>query len=117
MSDEFVKIATMEINEELQAILQILQACQNDDDVFGQVSNIEKHTHKIKGLAPMMGKDDVGSIASILDLILKKIDMPKTGFFIDLKQATDALIKAMNNEYSLAETRNRLSSTYAEFLH
>ena len=57
MSDEFIKIATEEINEELSGMGQLLSACQNDADVFSGASKFQKHTHKIKGLAPMMSKE------------------------------------------------------------
>ena len=73
MSEEFIKIATKEINDELSGISQILGSCKNDSDVSKNASVIEEHMHKIKGLAPMMGKKNVGDLAKTLDLILKKI--------------------------------------------
>lgn len=51
MSDEFMKIATQEINDELSSISTILDLCQNDADVSKNSDKIEEHMHKIKGLA------------------------------------------------------------------
>ena len=34
MSDEFIKVATKEIKEEIALITKILQKCKNDSDVF-----------------------------------------------------------------------------------
>ncbi len=66
MSDEFMKIATQEINDELSGISTILDSCQNDADVSKNSDKIEEHMHKIKGLAPMMGKENIGSLAKTL---------------------------------------------------
>ncbi len=73
MSDEFIKIATSEINEEISALEKIMSTCQNDDDVLLNADKFEKCTHKIKGLAPMMGKEMLGSFSGVLDSILKKM--------------------------------------------
>ena len=73
MSDEFVKIATQEINEEISELDKILSACQNDDDALSHADKFQKHTHKIKGLAPMMGKEELGALSSTLDTILKEV--------------------------------------------
>jgi HPt (histidine-containing phosphotransfer) domain-containing protein len=73
MSDEFIRVATQEINEELSGIRTILGSCLNDSDVSKNSQQIEAHMHKIKGLAPMMGKENVGHLAKTLDAILKKI--------------------------------------------
>lgn len=73
MSDNFFKIARKEIREELDSIQQILVQCNNDTDIFSNAVNIEKHLHKIKGLASMMDQEIVGQIAKTLDVILKHI--------------------------------------------
>ena len=56
MSDEFIQLATKEINEEILGIGDILKSCSDDALVFENSDKLQKHTHKIKGLAPMMGK-------------------------------------------------------------
>ncbi|MFQ5573110.1 MAG: hypothetical protein ACE5EJ_02540 [Nitrosopumilaceae archaeon] len=73
MSDEFTKAAVQEINDELEGNSQILNSCKNDDDIKRKCSEIEKHLHKIKGLAPMMGQKKIGELASINDALIKKI--------------------------------------------
>lgn len=73
MSDEFISLATKEINDEISGIETILNSCKNDDDVNQSSSQLQRHTHKIKGLAPMMGKEELGELSSHLDTILKKI--------------------------------------------
>ncbi|GFN39104.1 MAG: hypothetical protein YK1309IOTA_110001, partial [Marine Group I thaumarchaeote] len=72
MSDEFTQIATKEINEELTGIEVILNSCKNDEDITNNSTDIAKHFHKIKGLAPMMGQEGVGEIAALNDTLMKK---------------------------------------------
>jgi HPt (histidine-containing phosphotransfer) domain-containing protein len=99
MSDEFIKVATQEINDDLLGITTILDSCKNDADVSKNSDKIERHMHNIKGLAPMMGKENIGNLAKTLDLILKKIvsGHKVDGFFepllISIKQMTIAMAK------------------------
>ncbi|MBI3623434.1 hypothetical protein HY212_05145 [Candidatus Pacearchaeota archaeon] len=73
MSDNFHKIARQEIQEELDNLKQILLQCSNDNDISNNGNKIEKHLHKIKGLAPMMDQNNVGEIAKLNDIILRHI--------------------------------------------
>jgi len=73
MSDEFIAVATKEVNEDLESLDNILKSCANDVDVFQNSAQFQKHTHKIKGLAPMMGKEPLGNLSSLLDDVLKKL--------------------------------------------
>lgn len=73
MSDEFLKVATAEINDEISEIQNILNSCHNSLDASANAAKIQKSTHKIKGLAPMMGKEELGNLSSLLDSVLKKI--------------------------------------------
>lgn len=73
MSEEFIAIATQEINDELAEIDSTLNSCNNDKQVYENSKKIQTHTHKIKGLAPMMGKEALGEVCVGLDLIMKKI--------------------------------------------
>ncbi|MBI1829112.1 MAG: Hpt domain-containing protein [Thaumarchaeota archaeon] len=73
MSDNFLKIARQEIQEELDSLKQILLQCNDDNDISNNGNKIEKHLHKIKGLAPMMGQNNVGEIAKLNDIILRHI--------------------------------------------
>jgi hypothetical protein len=75
MSDEFIKVSTLEINEEIASIKKILESCKTDSDVSKNSHDIEGHFHKIKGLAPMMGKPQM----------FQKILMTLKVIFIKLK--------------------------------
>jgi len=72
MSDEFIKIATNEINDDISQMEHNLESCRNDDDIKLNADKFQKHTHKIKGLAPMMGKEELGNLSSLLDELFKK---------------------------------------------
>lgn len=73
MSDNFLKLARKEIQEELDSLEKIITNCKDDFDVSNNAQGIEKHLHKIKGLAPMMCQEGVGEIASVTDVILKHV--------------------------------------------
>lgn len=73
MSDEFISLATKEINEEISELDKMLTSCQNDIAVLFNAEKFQKHTHKIKGLAPMMGKEELGGLSALLDGLLKKM--------------------------------------------
>lgn len=73
MSEEFLKIARKEIQEDIDQIQKILKSCKNDKDVESNAVEIEKYFHKIKGLAPMMGQKSIGDIAKTLDQMLKYV--------------------------------------------
>ncbi len=73
MSDDFLKVARQEIKDELDRMERIISNCKNDEHIFMNSEQIELHLHKIKGLAPMMGQDKVGEIATTCDTVLKHI--------------------------------------------
>ena len=73
MSDEFLAVATREIDEDLAELAMLFTSCKNDHDVISNADNFQKHTHKIKGLAPMMGKTSLGKISDSLDTLLTTI--------------------------------------------
>jgi chemotaxis protein histidine kinase CheA len=73
MSDEFLRIARQEIQTEIDNLKDIFLICANDEQLYEKSIDIEKHMHKIKGLAPMMGHEKVGEIARISDIILKHV--------------------------------------------
>ncbi|MGD2106671.1 MAG: Hpt domain-containing protein [Nitrosopumilaceae archaeon] len=111
MSDEFLKVATREINQELSAISQILGSCQNNSDVSKNSGEIEAHMHKIKGLAPMMGKETVGELAKTLDIILKKIVAGQNvpNFFESLSLSVDEMKVAMEKPHALGKIQKDIS--------
>ena len=73
MSEEFIIAATQEINEEITGIQRILNYCKNNSDLSVNAEEILKHTNKIKGLAPMIDKEDLGLLSAMLDSVLQKI--------------------------------------------
>lgn len=78
MSEEFLRIAKEEVSQDIAEIGNLLNHCSNDADITKHASDIEKHIHKIKGLAPMMGQEQIGNIATLLDKLLKVILSGKT---------------------------------------
>ena len=112
MSDEFIETATRELNEEIFELDKILSTCQNDANVFSSAEKFQKHTHKIKGLAPMMGKEDLGNFSAILDSILKKMMNGVTinGVFNVLSDSISSMKQCMSGpDYNLAEIKIRIS--------
>ncbi|MFQ5440115.1 MAG: hypothetical protein ACE5DL_01490 [Nitrosopumilaceae archaeon] len=111
LSDEFKKVATQEINEDLSQITIILDSCKNDEDVSKNSTKIEKHMHNIKGLAPMMGKEAIGTLAKNLDSILKKImsGYKVNGIFEPLCTAVKQMKKSMSGTHNMEEIQSQIS--------
>ena len=111
MSDEFLRVATAEINEELSAIRTILDSCQNDSDISKNSYKIEQGMHKIKGLAPMMGKQNIGDLAKTLDMILKKIiaGQKVDNFLNPLCVSVDHMTEAMEKSRDLGSIHKEIS--------
>lgn len=112
MSDEFLEVATKEINEDISELEKIMSSCATDADVLLNVSKFQKHTHKIKGLAPMMGKENLGGISSSLDLIFKKISNGSIvdGIFSILNDVIPNMKFVMiEPDYDLKEIKQKIS--------
>ncbi|MDE1844195.1 MAG: hypothetical protein KGI10_02565 [Thaumarchaeota archaeon] len=73
MSDEFLRVARQEIQSEIDILNEIFLICTNDEQLYEKSTEIEKHMHKIKGLAPMMEQEKMGEIARISDIVLKHV--------------------------------------------
>ena len=73
MSDEFLAVATKEISGDISELQTIFSNCISDADVLSNAEKLQKFTHKIKGLSPMMGRTDLGTLAASLDSIFKKL--------------------------------------------
>ena len=118
MSDEFLKVATQEINDELSSITKILDSCKNDADVSKNSDKIEQHMHKIKGLAPMMGKENVGNLAKALDFVLKKIisGYHVDGFFEPLSISIKQMTTAMEKTHDLGEVQVQISDIASKII-
>ena len=73
MSDNFLRVAQKEVKKDIEDIEAIIDSCKNDSDIFTSATRIGKHLHKIKGLAPMMGQNDLGEISQLADKLIKHI--------------------------------------------
>ncbi len=119
LSDEFTQQATKEINEELDHNSQILKSCQNDEDISNKCSEIEKHLHKIKGLAPMMGQKKLGELASLNDELIKKILEGKKikGIFDTINQSNKLMKDLMQDStLEIDNLKQIIKTKYSEFL-
>jgi len=118
MSDEFTQVATKEINGELAGIEVILNSCKNDEEITNNSTDIEKHLHKIKGLAPMMGQEGVGEIAALNDTLIKKIidGQIVEGVFDILNESNHLMKNLMNGSTTnITELKTKLQARYSKF--
>jgi chemotaxis protein histidine kinase CheA len=119
LTDEFTEQATKEISEELDHNSKILKSCQNDEDISNKCPEIEKHLHKIKGLAPMMGQQKIGELASLNGELIKKIVEGKkiNGIFETINQS-NKLMKDMMQDSTLEidDLKQIIKTKYSEFL-
>jgi len=118
MAEEFTQIATKEINEDLTGIKEILNSCKNDEDITNNSTDIEKHLHKIKGLAPMMGQEGVGEIAALNDTLMKKIigGQIVEGIFEISNESNHLMKNLMNGSTTdITELKTKLQTRYSEF--
>jgi hypothetical protein len=89
-----------------------MTTCQNDSDISSNADEFQKHTHKIKGLAPMMGKLELGNFSSMLDSILKKImgGITIDGIFNILNDSIFSMNQSMiESDNNLDEIKIRIS--------
>ena len=111
MSDEFIAVATKEVTDDIDSIENILNLCTNDIDIFQNASKFQKHTHKIKGLAPMMGKESLGDLSSSLDNIFKKIVDGENvdGVFNLMQESITHMKKSMNeSDYDFSQINEQI---------
>ena len=119
MSDEFIKVSTQEINEEIALITKILESCNTDSDVSKNSQDIEGHLHKIKGLAPMMGKPGIGEIAALNDTLLNHIMEGQNieGILTILNESTVFMNNFMNGtEQNINELKQKMETKYSKYL-
>jgi len=118
MSKEFLKIATDEINNEISQIQNVVSSCLTSHELCKNAAQIQKSTHKIKGLAPMMGKEELGILSGLLDSVFKKIsDIAITDEMFDLlKNAVSEMKNSMiYNDYDLDEIKQKISQMSSVF--
>ena len=103
MSDEFLKVARKEIKFEIESLKNIFLSCTNDEQLYKKSTDIEKHMHKIKGLAPMMSQDSIGEIAGISDIILKHITSHGT-----LNNSNKIIFEAISNMSDIFDGHSKI---------
>ncbi len=117
MSEEFTRIATKEILEDISEITKLMNSCKNDYDLVHHVDDFQKHFHKIKGLAPMMKKEQVGKLASIFDSLMKQIQNGQkiSGIYDSLTESMPQMQKAMTaNDENLEDLQSKISAKFIE---
>ncbi len=98
MSEEFLRLARQEIQSEIDSLNEIFLTCTNDEQLYEKSAEIEKHMHKIKGLAPMMEQEKMGEIAKISDLVLKHVS--SHGILKGSHKITSDAVKIMSSLFS-----------------
>ena len=120
MSDNFLKIARQEIQAELDSLQQILIQCNDDKDISNNGNKIEKHLHKIKGLAPMMGQNNVGEIAKLNDSIIKYIieNGTQNGTYQSMSESLQIMQEIFNdtNKKDTEEFKNKIRKNFSHIL-
>ena len=121
MSDNFNKIARQEIQEELNNLKQILLQCNDDNDISNNVNKIEKHLHKIKGLAPMMGQNNIGEIAKLNGIILRYIieNGMSNGTYQIISESSYLMQEIFNdtNKKNIDEFKIKIRSTFSHIFN
>ena len=118
MSEEFLRVAKKEVSDDITEIGNILLSCHTDSDILKNATQIEKHTHKLKGLAPMMGKNEIGNVAATLDALLKMVisERPIPDLFQSIKKSHQFMLDAItDHEADYASLKNELDKKYSVF--
>ncbi len=119
MSEEFIRVATKEINEETGSIAEILKSCNDNSSAIKKASLIEKHIHKIKGLAPMMEKGEMGEIAAMIDKIIKHVieGNDLDGVYEILLESNKFMKDSMDGDNSnMHHLKQKIEANYANLL-
>lgn len=120
MSEEFLRVARKEVSDDITEIGNLLKNCQNDDDLFKNATDIEKRIHKLKGLAPMMGQEQIGQIAALVDKLLKAViaGKPVSGIYDTIKDSYDFMQNSMNDmSTDFASLQSRIEKNHGSLLH
>ena len=118
MSEEFLRVAKKEVSDDITEIGNILLSCHADSDILKNATQIEKHTHKLKGLAPMMGKNEIGNVAATLDALLKMVISERLipDLFQSIKKSHQFMLDAItDHEADYASLKNELDKKYSVF--
>ncbi|MEM2785860.1 MAG: Hpt domain-containing protein [Candidatus Nitrosotenuis sp.] len=119
MSEEFLRVAKQEVTDDILAIGNLLSECTDDNSIHKQASEIEKHIHKIKGLAPMMNQERIGRIAEMLDKLLKTVISGKTvpGLYQTAKKSCEFMRSEINGvQTDFEQIKAEIEKNHASFL-
>jgi HPt (histidine-containing phosphotransfer) domain-containing protein len=119
MSDEFIKVATQEIKDEIASIKKILETCKDDSDISKNSKSIEKHLHKIKGLAPMMGKKGLGEVAALNDKLLNHVIEGQniSGIYSILGESYVFMDKSIHGTDNISQDiKQKIATNYSKYL-
>lgn len=119
MSEEFLRVAKQEVSDDIAEIGNLLKECFDDSSISQNAVKIEKHIHKLKGLAPMMGQTEIGDIAAAIDTLLKLVISGKSipDVFQTIKKSQQFMLNAINDVKSDYDSlKNDLNKKYSAFL-
>ncbi|MGQ0771174.1 MAG: Hpt domain-containing protein [Nitrososphaerota archaeon] len=120
MSDEFLRVAKKEVSDDIAEIGNLLKNCSGDNDIFKNATEIARPIHKIKGLAPMMGQDQIGQIAALVDRLLKTIIAGKsvTGIYLTIKKSHEFMQSMMSGaNVDSSPLKSEIEKNHREFLN
>lgn len=108
------------MSDDIAEIGNLLKNCTGDNDLFKNATEIEKHVHKIKGLAPMMGHDQIGQIAALIDRLLKTIIAGKSipGIYLTIKKSQEFMQSVMDGvNVDSSPLKSEIEKKYGPFLN
>lgn len=112
-------MARQEVSEDISAIGNLLNECSDDSSAHKKAVEIEKHIHKIKGLAPMMHQERIGRIAEMLDKLLKAAISGKTvpGLYQTAKKSCEFMQSEINGmQTDFERLAAEMEKNHASFL-
>ncbi len=113
-------MAKKEVSDDIAEIGNLLKNCSGDNDVFKNAAEIAKPIHKIKGLAPMMGHDQIGQIAALIDRLLKVIIAGKSvpGIYLTIKKSQEFMQSVMDGvNVGSSPIKSEIEENHAAFLN
>lgn len=108
------------MSDDIAEIGNLLKNCSGDNDVFKNATEIAKPVHKIKGLAPMMGHDQIGQIATLIDRLLKAMIAGKSipGIYLTMKKSQEFMQSVMDGaNVDSSPLKSEIEKNYEAFLH
>jgi chemotaxis protein histidine kinase CheA len=120
LSDEFLRVARKEVAEDITEVGNLLKKCQNDNDISKNAVDVEKHIHKLKGLAPMMGQIQIGEIATLVDKLLKAVISGKIvpGIYDTVKDSNIMMQQLLSGtKVDFVSLKSQIEKNHDSFLH